>query len=553
MFLSRINRLHQRDEGGALMAVLALTGITAVIAITVGTVTVSSLQTTNGNAGAIEARAAAEAGIVTAELALRVEDGCADAEGLFESGTEPAFSVETFFDRGDGWEPGCPPVEATQVRFVSTGFADRPTFGAGALGAERVVEAVYQYIPEYVSLPVVDPAIYAYTIEGEIKNFILDSVENVAADIQIKVGNLLCQNAAKIAGDVILANGFADLTNCNVSGTVYASQHVHVSGNGTVVQGDVIAVGGNPSVGTRNANTAIVEKGAVVMGSVLAGGNVRVLSGSAANVDGDITAVRNTSTVVEVANQSTVDGNVLSSGTITGSGTIGGTRSTAVTGLTAPPLPQVPDWTDMVYENFATSTWAGEGFTEVLWSGPCVVDGSHPFWPTLSTFTSRTVVNALSCGADGIELRNNIGSPLSLRADIAIIANQFELDKFRAQSSVPGEQRKLYMVVPDNIVNVNAVPNCVSPRGDIYLTSESDFASDISGFLYTPCRIQSDRDGFRGQFYGGEVEFNQQAKLTFVPSSPPGVDLSGGGVGAPVLVGAFLGDRISIRELSSGG
>lgn len=541
------------DSGSALIAVISLAAVTAVIAITVGAATVTSLQFTNSTAGGVEARAAADAGVVVAELALRSE-GCAAQNGVFESSGNPAYRVTTSYDAGEGWVEGCPPAEATQVRFVSEGFAQRPIFGAGSSTADVTVEAVYQYIPEYVSIPAVDPAIYAYTIEGEIKNFVLDSAENVAADIQIKVGNLLCQNAAKIAGDVILANGFANLTDCNVSGTVYASQHVHISGNGTRVQGDVIAAGGNPTTGTRNANTAIVEAGAIVNGSVFAGGNTRILASSAARVDGNVTAVRDTSTVVEVANQSRVQGNVLSSGTISaGTNSIVGTRSTAVTSLQLPPPPVVPDWVDLPYTTgtFAGSSWAQEGFTEVMWSGPCVVDGSHPFWPTLSTRTTKTVVNALSCGSAGVELRNNIGSPLSLQADIAIIANQFRLDRFRAEPNPSTAQRKIYLVVPDNTINQQ--PTCAAGQGNITMTSESDFRPGISGFLYTPCKIQSDRDGFRGQFYGGQVEFNQQAKLTFIPTSPPGVDLSGGATNVQVLAGAYLGDRLSIRELSSGG
>lgn len=552
MFRSTMRRqdLGHSEHGAALIGVVALAAVTAIIAVTVGTVTFNSLAVTNDSVASVEARAAAEAGVSFAEFALRGEEGCGD--GVFESSVSPAYSVVTAYNAGSGWVDGCPPAEATQVRFTSTGFADRGVFGSGVGGGEAVVEAVYQYIPEYVSIPSVDPAIYAYTIEGEIKNFILDSAENVAADIQIKEGNLLCQNAAKIAGDVILANGFANLTDCNVSGTVYASQHVHISGNGTRVQGDVIAAGGNPTTGTRNSDTAIVRAGATVNGSVFAGGNTRILASSAARVDGNVTAARDTSTVVEVANQSRVQGNVLSSGTISaGNNSIVGTRSTAVTSLAAPPAPNVPNWVDIPYTTFAGSTWQSEGYTEVMWSGPCIVDSSHVFWQSLSLRTSRTLVNALSCGSAGIELRNNIGIPLSVQADIAFIANKFTLDKFRAQPFPTNAQRKIYMIVPDNTINQQ--PTCAAGQGNILLTSESDFAAGISGFLYTPCKIQSDRDGFRGQFYGGQVEFNQQAKLTFIPSSPPGIDLSGGETNEQVLVGAYLGDRLSIRELSSGG
>ena len=64
MFLSRISSARQDDRGGALMGVIALVGVTGIIAATVGTVSVGSLQTTNGVAASVEARGAADSGNV---------------------------------------------------------------------------------------------------------------------------------------------------------------------------------------------------------------------------------------------------------------------------------------------------------------------------------------------------------------------------------------------------------------------------------------------------------------------------------------------------------
>jgi len=269
MILSQLFRATRDDRGSALMGVLVLMGVTGIIAVTVGTVSVSALQTTNGVAASVEARGAAEAGINAAELSLRSSTGC-PTSGTITRTAAPAYSVQIQHDTGSGWVNGCPPTTATQVRFLSTGFADRPTFGAP--GDERVVEAVYQYIPEYVEVPEIDPAVYAYSIDGVLKKFVLDSADrSIAADVQIKTGDFECSNNASVSGDVVLANGAADLTSCTINGTLHVTKGAGIDG-GSLITGDVIA-GGNTVTGTNP--TVRIEAGTRVNGSVFAGGNVR--------------------------------------------------------------------------------------------------------------------------------------------------------------------------------------------------------------------------------------------------------------------------------------
>jgi hypothetical protein len=81
------------------------------------------------------------------------------------------------------------------------------------------------------------------------------------------------------------------------------------------------------------------------------------------------------------------------------------------------------------------------------------------------------------------------------------------------------------------------------------LNNESDIPITVSVMVYTPCKIFSDRNGFRGQLYGGEVQFTSQAKLTFAPVGIPGVDFSGGVPPTMVLESGHLGNRVGVREL----
>ncbi len=553
MLLSRVNRLRADDRGSALIAVLALAAVTGVIAVTVGTVSVNSLRFSNDVSAGVEARAAAEAGIVRAELALRTETGCAAANGVFTSTVAPEYRVVVSYDNGSGWVNGCPLIDATQVRFLSTGYANRTTFAGSSAENGRVVEAVYQYIPEYVEVPEVDPAVYAYTIDGVLKNFVLDSADiTIAADLQIKTGNFVCSNNAQVAGDVILADGYADLTSCTINGDLHVAKYASIK-SGSVVRDDAIAVGSGVA---STVDVVKVSAGSTVRGSIFAGGNVSVLSSSASLVKGNITAHRDTSTKVVVATGSTVEGNVLSSGTIQRNGTILGTQSTGVVGLSAPLAPRVPDWTDIPWAvstqaQFEATTWYQQGFTNrVVWSGDCTMGSLDPRWSALQTYTTPTVIDATAC-TGGVKTLNNLSPDLGLKTDIVFFADSFTFEKLYMSSSNVSVPRDLYFIVPDN--TANALPTCTGESGNIYLTTEANITASVSAFVYTPCEILSDRDGWRGQLYGGQVDFNQQAQMTYVPTSPPGIDLSASLPPILVLDDAFLGERLSIREVAAGG
>ncbi len=554
MFLSRIDRLRTEERGSALIAVLALAGVTAIIAVTVGSVSVNSLRFSNDSVAIVEARAAAEAGVTAAELALTTTTGCSAASGVFTSTTTPKYRVEVSYDRGSGWIDGCPTNEATQVRFLSTGFANRMVLNGSRVEDGRVVEAVYQYIPEYVEVPDIDPAVYAYSIDGVLKKFVLDSADfTISADVQIKTGDFECSNNASVAGDVILADGGADLTSCTIAGTLHVTQDAGIDG-GSLVTGDVIAGG----AGITGTNPSVrIEAGTRVNGNVFAGGNVSVLSGSGSQVLGNVTATRDTSTRVIVANGSTIGGNVLTSGTIQRSGTISGTQSTAVTGLQAPVAPRVPNWVDMPWAvtnttQFQATTWYQQGFTNLVkWpAGTCSIGSSDSRWAALSTYTTPTVIDASDC-VGGITTNNNLSPNIALQTNIVFIADKFTFNKLYFASSSPSVNRKLYFIVPDN--TANELPTCTGEAGNIYLTNEADIQSTVSAFLYSPCEIQSDRNGLRGQLYGGVIDFDQQAQMTYVPTSPPGIDFSASLPPVLQLVGAYLGDRLSIREVASGG
>ncbi len=536
MFLTRMTQRRSSEQGSALIAVLGVMAVAAIIAVTVTTSTVHALGVTSSNRASVQARAAAEAGIDQALVDL--QNTCTvTSQSLTAPRYEYVFSY-ALNSVSPSWQPGCPPDDAKLVRIVSTGHAEDPGVGGASSGDSRDIEAIYAYIPVYVEVPAIEPAVYAHTMEGTFKNFVLNSsAESIKADVQIKNGNVICLNGATIDGSVVLANGYVDLDRCNVNGDIHVSQTVNIDGSGTVVKGNIIALGQGSAVGSEvvRLRSGIGE----VQGSVYAGGNIRVED----LVKGGVTLAGTASHVVRVDSSGRVMGDVVSSGTLNISGTVDGSTTSGLTGLAALPAPRVPDWTDIPYPS---SSWGG--YTEVMWSGDCNVGNSHAFWDGLATQTASTgniVVNALSCGAAGINFQNNIRN-LVLSANVSFIAWKFHVDKLVVDSN-DTTTRYLWFMVPDNVND--DLPTCTGNAGTITLTNEADIDATISAMAYTPCKVISDRNNWRGQLYGGTMEFLQQAQLVYVPVGVPGVDFDASLPPIMALDDALLGDRVSYREL----
>lgn len=241
-------------------------------------------------------------------------------------------------------------------------------------------------------------------------------------------------------------------------------------------------------------------------------------------------------------NKSEVGGDVWAGGiaTVTNS-TIGGSVQSGAL------APAVPNWVDVAYD---PATWTSHGYNVVNWTGTCQIAMDATSRATLESYTTPTVVNYMTkCPSTAVTTNNSQSPvPVKLKTDVVFFAKQFTFDKLAFQSATAGTPHTLSFIVPDPAPD--SVRTCTPPSGltgNISLTNETDFSSDIAAMVYTPCKIISDRNGFRGQLYAGEVEFDQQAQLTFVPVGVPGFDLSAG-VTVPKVTGAELGDRLTRRE-----
>jgi hypothetical protein len=288
--------------------------------------------------------------------------------------------------------------------------------------------------------------------------------------------------------------------------------------NGDVSCSNNAKIGGDLILGDGNANLNMCT----VDGSVAVNGNV-------------------------TANSSHIGGDLRATGTVTKSAdtTVGGT----VAAGSATGLRPIPTWSDVPS---APAHWTAAGYTVVDWTGPCTITDSTAEWANLTNYTTKTAINFLAaCPSSPVITNNNVGATVSLKTDLVFIAEEFTFNKLRFRSSSTTEERKLAFIVPDDETAPADTPTCAPPAGmtgNITLTNETDFGPLIAAMVYTPCKVISDRGGFRGQMYGGEVEFGQQASLTFVQVGIPGVDLTRG-LTTPVKSGAKLGDGRSWREI----
>lgn len=133
----------RRNEGSALITVIAVMAVMMIVSLTVVSVTLSSLHVTRSTLGGVQAQAAADGGID--DTAAKLATSSCEEGAAYASTTTPQFSVTISYslqEDGGDWLPGCAVVGAKRIKLVSTGTAQ------AAIGQEnqetRKVEAIYQ-------------------------------------------------------------------------------------------------------------------------------------------------------------------------------------------------------------------------------------------------------------------------------------------------------------------------------------------------------------------------------------------------------------------------
>ena len=142
--------VRERDAGNALAAVVGILAVTGIITATLLTATVHGSGFTSASRAAVQAQAAAEGGLDYAKVTFA---SCNGAPITNPAGTQPVFTVTVSYRTrpAGAWTPACTPttptvpVEATQIRLISTGSAEHKGVAEHTRGNSRVMEAVYRY------------------------------------------------------------------------------------------------------------------------------------------------------------------------------------------------------------------------------------------------------------------------------------------------------------------------------------------------------------------------------------------------------------------------
>lgn len=587
MFLTNLLKKTKNDTGSALLVVVGVMALGLLItALIASSLTATFTYSSTSKAG-IQAQAAAESGVAAALVGLNTSGDCAANGGIYLSAGDPHYRA-TIWRSMDGatWVKACPDLVTTQVRIISTGYAQGAGVGSASSQNQRIVESIFSYGAGSSGSNSPGQAMYVYSA-GNLDTYQINSTGVVASDVAITTGDFACTGPTIIQGTVLIGQGQANLTNnCTIYNSMLATGSITLTSN-SQIQGDATSTGASVTLanatdtigGSVYANGAVSTNGRIV-GNVEAVGSVTLVQGS--SVGGYIKAGGLVSISSPVGGSVTTPGNLtfVATGSVAGNITIGGTltygrltgaaAASALTsqgkvqgvilygqsGLTAPTpktAPILPGWIDLSY-NY--STWQANGFsTQLTWPSSinCRIGDAdsttpsgalYPWYQQLKNLTSPTVIDARSCAS----ISGNIA--LSLKTDVAFIGTNFNFDTV-AMSSADGQTHKLWFIVPDAQPTV-AGPQCTKKGGNFVINSTSTISAQVDAFAYAPCSIAiNNGTTWTGQLYSGDMVGGGGTRvLNYVPLGVPGTAI--GGTPIPPTAGQ-VGALIFERDRSDNG
>jgi len=590
---SAFRRLRSEERGAGMAAVIGLLAVSLLTTSLVATSVVQATQYTTVTRAGVQAQAAAEAGIAVARAGL-LAGTCAASNSSYASaaGAEPRYVATVWIPSGASWMRGCPPGQATQVRILSTGYAD-DTGVAGADAADVAsIELVLSSASTPTTITATGPAVYAYNSQGFGGGGRLITVPGSDTSIMIKEGNVVCTGGASGQADIVVNNGNLEVSSgCNITGDAYASGRVslpggpNVGGNvianaltisggsqvgGTVwVNQDVTLVGGVGIGGNVTAASMSFSNGGVIGGNVQTSGAVVFSGGGGPDIKGTLTAASFTTGNGGVVRKnawiygatSVNWGAVLQQNLTTKSfskpggsnsdfvkGTLtvvpgGPTTSPYLTNSARPAWPVVPDWINFTY---VPADWAG--FAAVSISNPSGSCTYAQLQAAVSSFAGQNgVVDAMNC-RDGIRV---VGSDkVTLNSDVAIFAKAYYLAEgggFQAS-----QVRRLWLLTPDITAETPPVPSCATGENSFTVTGGFTFSSTLRVMMYTPCKVAlGSSTTFTGQVFSGKAGIDGGAQLTYTAVGLPGYSLD---TGLRTSVASTEADRtvVSYRNVEAG-
>lgn len=539
MFLDRAS-VRRDERGSALMAVIAVMGVTLTLAILVAAVSIQALGFTSATRAGVQSKAAAQSGIDAAVLSILNGACAADTQpgqpaGVLKPGTvassasgagyTASYSVTVQVPNAAGsFVTGCPAADSTAIKIVAEGKASARGVAGNSGNDSHKLEALYAAVVSSGG-----PAIYSYA-SSTLNNFVVTTT-TVDADVQVKTGDMSCVSAS-IQGNVHVASGSITIeSSCKVTGSIYASGDIIVRGY----------IGGNV-----NANGKVtMSSGARVGGSLTAGGIVVHDNGFGCGPAGDsapqrarcylgTTPVSWTAYVPGAPNAPQVKGGVAG-------------ISFNVPGVTPP---SVPAWQDY---RFNPATWVAAGYSVVpMPASWCMIGNTNAaaVQAAVNNLTTKTVYNATSvCGSDQLLFSSSASLHLQLKTDVAFIAPpSIGLEGVRV-SSADGARHQFALITPDASPANNRQPDKPNPGCNVNVNSGVVINPNISALIYSPCKVKNSANGWRGQLYAGITDLDSAVAISFDAVSVPGLNLSGTGPLPGDEISSVLSNRTYLRDL----
>jgi len=537
MFLRIARRLRHSgspEQGSAIIAVIGIAAVILIFVTVSGNLLVGAMHFSSSTRAGVQAQSAAEAGVVVAEADLT--KGVCNAP--YSSSVAPVYSVKVSYQlpdiSGTTWHAGCPSnnPDVKMVKIVSTGS------GTGST-TKKIVETIFNYIPAVLPQPVqgTGPGVFGYAVaDSSITNLTINQQGTTRPSLVFANGSMTCQSGGYLQGDVILGGGSYSTTSaCTVNGDVYASNSVSISNNSSIL-GNVVATG---VVGGYSVTLA---KGSTINGNIVSEGPDSVGD----KVGGSITAGPLTGTT---AINGAVGGSVVSAGSVSvgSKGSVAGSITKNKTGIPTPVLPvTAPPWADFGYVPGDWVDPSGNPYTVVNVTN-CAADVAAK----INAATGPTIVNALSGSGCNGGFVNLTGQNLTLKADVALFANGYELKSQTITSSTPtikGAER-LWMITPDANLT-NSKPDCPTGGSQSLLDNQVVNDSSVDIMLYTPCGLGSTGSSIWGQIYASDVKFDNNFVLNFVAVGLPGWDLGIGVHNSTSYVPGHLSSIFSSRNIT---
>lgn len=532
LLTSTLRKLRSDDRGAALAAVIGLMATGMLMTALVAGSVVTAMGTTSGVRAGVQSQAAAEAGIAAARAGLIA--GTCSAQASLASGAPayvstagetPKYVASVWRAGASGaWEPGCPISLATQVRILSTGYAQSTGVNGNVAHDTTHLEAILSAAITPGQIIATGPAVYAYNAGSFGNGGQLVSLDGSTPDVIVKNGNVTCDNNFTATANLVVNGGSLLVDNgCDISGNVWASGSIAFTNSGEVggyAVGNGVTMANSSRVSKVWSTSYFTTSGNIVVSSGVKAYSMSLGGGTL----GGSSYVYGT-TSVTAPNQTTLSGTIVTevAGTISNSWS-GKPKVTVTNPITSPTFasdvpesPVVPNWIDFGAQaaHFTDETWSG--FSVYAMGTSC---GPANIAAAVASFgTQPGIIDGRACTGP---LYINQNNSIVLYSDVAIIADQILFDNQGTLSSA--QTRRVWLINPDYVAD--ASPTCADQSLDI---NNNAHFTNLNVMLYSPCTVSAVAGiAINGQIFSGTTAMTNNSTLAYAAIGLPTFDLNYG-------------------------